>query len=331
MNNFGNKVKNKIYAFLFWQTSFGEYLNKRYDLSVFFKYSFTNKKTNSKQSKIASLTKDYHIVEKGLALPYTRNEFGKQKIIKLIKDAKLYFNEYGKDEIILDIKSCLSEYYEFNKMNNIDLNNEYFKSISSFISDESNKGIGGTKIITKKEIETATNFDFETFVKTRSSIRDFDISDLDITLIEKAIDLARYTPSVCNRQSWGAHLYTNNKKVLEVLEFQNGHGGFKESIKGVIVITTNVAMFTKLETNQIFIDGGLFAMSMMYALHFQNIGSCPLNTCMPYIDEIKLKKKVGINENERVIMMIAIGNLKEEFKVAISNRRDLNQILTYHN
>lgn len=330
MSSFVNRIKNKIYALLFWQTSLGEYFNKWYDLKLFFKYSFKNHRARSRQSQIASLTKEYHIVEKGLALPHTRNEFGKDKIINIIKKSKDYILNFGEDDLILSVKSCLAEYYEFNKKNNVNLETDFFKLISDFIANAKINDFGGTKIVTKAEILAATNIDFETFVKTRSSIRDFDSSSLSIESIEKAISLARFTPSVCNRQSWRAHLYTDKEKVLQVLNFQNGHGGFKESIKGVLVITTDVSMFTKLETNQIFTDGGLFAMSVMYALHHQAIGSCPLNTCIPYVDEIELKKTVGINPSERVIMMIAIGNLKQEYRVAISHRRDLEEILTHH-
>jgi nitroreductase len=331
MSSFINRVKNKIYALLFWQTSIGEYLNKWYDLKLFFKYSFKSNKTNSRQNLIASLTKEYHIVEKGLALPNTRNEFGKDKIINIIKKAKEYSASFGEDDLISSVKSCLTEYYEFNKNNGVVVETDYFKSIKKFISSSTINEFGGTKVVTKANIVDATNIDFETFVKTRSSIRDFDSTELDIETLQKAISLARYTPSVCNRQSWKAHLYTDKEKVLQVLRFQNGHGGFKESIKGVLVITTDVSMFTQLETNQVFIDGGLFAMSVMFALHHQAIGGCPLNTCIPYVDEIKLKKTVGINPDERVIMMIAIGNLKQEYKVAISHRRDLDQILIHHN
>jgi nitroreductase len=331
MSSFINRVKNKINALLFWQTSIGEYLNKWYDLKLFFKYSFKNNTIQSKQNLIASLTKDYHIVEKGLALPYTRNEFGKNKVIEIIKKASNYVEKFGQDNLIEDVKSCLRAYYDFNKNNNVNVESDYFIMIKDFATNNINNGNGGTKTVTKSSIIEATNLDFETFVKTRASIRDFDSSELDIITLQKAISLARFTPSVCNRQAWKAHLYTDSEKVLQVLQFQNGHSGFKESIKGVFVITADVSMFTRLETNQIFIDGGLFAMSVMYALHFYNIGSCPLNTCIPYIDEIELKKTVGINPSERVIMMIGIGNLKQEYKVAISNRRDVEHFFIHHN
>lgn len=325
------RVKAKMYSILFWQSKTGEYLNKRYDMQLFFKYSFSADKAKTKQGEVASLTKDYHIVEKGLALPATRTEFGKERIPSLIEKANKYRNIYGDDELINSIQESLFEYLEFNRINGVNLETPFFSNICLFVGNTTKTTSGGTKSILKKDVECAVNIDFENFLTSRSSIRDFDTTPLDINVVKEAINLARYTPSVCNRQSWRAHLYTNKKKVLEVLDFQNGHGGFKESIKGIIVITTDVSMFTTLESNQVFIDGGMFAMNLMLTLHHRMIGSCALNTCIPYVDEKALKKKIGIDENERVIMMIAIGNLKEKYKVAISQRRDLDEILIHHN
>lgn len=324
------KIKGKIYSILFWETNLGEYLNKIYDLKIFFKYSFTSNRAKTKQGQNASLTKDYHIVEKGLALPFTRTEFGKERILQLLVKAEKYRSQYGEDNLTIAIKDCLHEYVKFNLEQGVNLDSDYFQKINNFIEQSFTKHAGGTKTVRKKDISSAVNFDFSTFVKTRSSIRDFDSSELNIQNIITAVELAKFTPSVCNRQAWHAHLYTEQNKVLEVLNFQNGHAGFKNAIKGIFVITSDVSMFTKLESNQIFIDGGLFAMNIMLALHHQMIGSCPLNTCLPFVDEIALKKKVGINLNERVIMMIAIGNLKDSYKVAISQKRNLDEIFTHH-
>jgi len=75
------KIKAKIYALLFWQTNFGEILNKGYDLKVFLTNSFSESNQKSKESYYAYLTKQYHIIEKGLALPNPRKNFGKSKIL----------------------------------------------------------------------------------------------------------------------------------------------------------------------------------------------------------------------------------------------------------
>lgn len=71
-------------------------------------------------------------------------------------------------------------------------------------------------------------------------------------------------------------------------------------------------------------------MNIMLALHAAGLGSCPLNTCMPIYKEEILKKVAGICKHERLIMMIAVGNLKESFYVAQSEKYDIDQVLKEH-
>jgi len=48
-------------------------------------------------------------------------------------------------------------------------------------------------------------------------------------------------------------------------------------------------------------------------------------------DSLEKIKKIGdIPNNERLIMMLAVGHLKDEFKVAISQRKPTNEFLTSH-
>jgi nitroreductase len=123
------------------------------------------------------------------------------------------------------------------------------------------------------------------------------------------------------------HYYENEEDKKQLLKLQNGNSGFSESINKLLIITTDTKNFTKLEGNQVFIDGGMFAMSLVYALHAEGIASCCLNTCVPYVDEKKIKRIGNIPTSERLIMMVGIGKYKENFKVAISNRIATKEIL----
>ena len=68
-------------------------------------------------------------------------------------------------------------------------------------------------------------------------------------------------------------------------------------------------------------------MNLVLALHSQGLGACCLNTCFPFTSEKNVKRVGNINANERLIMMIGIGNLKDNYKVAISKKKDLNEII----
>ncbi|MEP5341486.1 MAG: nitroreductase family protein [Algibacter sp.] len=327
MNHIIIKLKLKIHALIFWQTSLGDIANNIYGLKLFYKYSFKNNSFKSKESEIAFLTKQYHIVEKGLALPNPRLGFGKEKINLLLDKSKKYEEKYGEDKLVISIKNCLSEYIEFNKKNDIKIEGSYFDSILNFIGNSKQQDQGGTISINKSELKKVMSLPFESFVKSRFSIRDFSSKDVDVETIKKAVNIAKHAPSVCNRQSWKAHVYTKEEQILNLLKIQGGNNGFTQSINKLIIVTTNIKAFTTLENNQLFIDGGLFSMNLVLALHSQGIGACCLNTCFPFTSEKNAKQIGNIDVNERLIMMIGIGNLKDNYKVAISKKKDLNEII----
>lgn len=322
------KFKKKFYALVFWQTGIGEVFNKIHDYFIFKKYSFKENKFKDKDNLEAYLTKQYHIIEKGLALPKPKRNFGKQKIEKLVSNAFIYYEKYGGNRVLNNIKKVLNSYLE--KNDNLEKNDrELYELIKKFSETNINLGNAGVKNVFKNEVEDATNINFYEFMKTRVSVRNFSEEEVSDEKIFEAIRIAKMTPSVCNRQSWRVHYYNKYKTKEKMLSFQNGNSGFTHSINKLLIITTDTKYFTKLEGNQVFIDGGMFAMSLVLALHSLGLGTCCLNTCLPYPDEIRIKKEGNIPNSQRLIMMVGVGNLKESFKVAISDRVPLDKIIDY--
>jgi nitroreductase len=327
--NLINKIKAKIFALIFWQTNLGDYVNQFYGIRLFLKYSFKWNKLKSKQNFEAYLTKQYHIIEKGLALPQPRFGFGKQKIEELIKVSYQYKSIYGDTRLLESIKMTLQEYSVLNEnLKNTDV--DFHNKITSFIKESSFKSHGGTKNMTLQQINDATDINFKNFLESRTSVRDFSEIAVKIEEIENAISLARNAPSVCNRQSWKVHLYEDQEIKNKLLKLQNGNNGFTNSINKLLIITTDISKFTKLEGNQIFVDGGLFAMNVLLSLHANKIASCCLNTCLPYVTEKEIKTIANISDSERLIMMIGIGKYKDVFKVAFSEKLEVEQLLIIH-
>lgn len=316
-----NKIRAKVYAVIFWQSSIGDILNKFYDLKIFFKYSFHNK-LKTKKNYEGYLTKQYHILEKGLALPNTRENFGAKKIEELLKVSDEYFNKFGHSELLHTIATVLQSYLNFNS-NFKTFNPNLYHAITKTINKFQTREYGGTKLI-----DPIIFPEYESFVKNRSSVRIFNNKEVEYTLIEKAIEIAKYSPSVCNRQAWKVHLFDKNK-TEKLLKFQDGNNGFGDKINKLIIITSDSRYFTKLESNQIYIDGGLFSMNLILALHSLGIGSCCLNLCVPYVKEIEIKKVAQIDPSERLIMMIGIGHFDKNTKVAFSKKINTSDILNY--
>ena len=62
-------------------------------------------------------------------------------------------------------------------------------------------------------------------------------------------------------------------------------------------------------------------MSLLYALHYNKLGACPLNWSVERNVEKKLKKKLKIPDSENIIMSISVGHIPNDLSVATSPRK----------
>ncbi|QNT71191.1 nitroreductase family protein [Defluviicoccus vanus] len=190
---------------------------------------------------------------------------------------------------------------------------------------------GGAKLVSRSDIEAAALVDFERFCQERYSVRHFSSVPVEKSVIKAAVRIAQKTPSVCNRQCWRVHIFSSEEAKRQVLECQSGNRGFGHEASHVLVVTSDLQPFTGIhERYQGWIDGGMFSMSLVYALHSFGLGSCCLNWSVRAGTDKRLRRIAAIPGHENVIMMIAVGNLVEEFKVACSVRRETDDILTWH-
>ena len=108
------------------------------------------------------------------------------------------------------------------------------------------------------------------------------------------------------------------------LSHQNGNRGFGDAVGAVLIVATNLAAYTDFgERNQAWIDGGLFAMTLAYALHAQALGTCFLNWSVTPGTDKAMRKDMGIPDEEAVITLMAVGQLREAFCVAASPREPM--------
>jgi nitroreductase len=311
--------------------------NSLYYLYKYLKYSALLNR-NDRVKSLAFIVREYHAIEKGLSLPNPRPFFGQERIEKLIIEIQFYLKNYElNDYIIAAIVTC-SKYVEYNKNFNIDSSdNPKYEVISKRIEDlvklvQTTKynDYGGIRIIAKKEILNSQIIDFREFVNSRYSIRDYTDDPVDINEIFNAVSISLKTPSVCNRQGWKAHVYTNKIQIDRILELQNGNDGFRNKIKTLILVTGTLNTFFQKEGHQVFIDGGMFAMSLIYSLHSLGIATCCLNNCFSVKEHKEVREVAKLKEFEVPIMMISVGNLKDVTYVAISKRKSIEDVLEYH-
>ena len=291
-------------------------------------YGLGNSHTHSMQKKFeASITISYHGIEKGMCLPSPRTAFGENKIFSLIAELNKYKLAYPGSDFIKKPIGTIAAYLEFNKSKGY-VNKEIESKLNILMRDcEKNDQcfINGIKSIKKEEIVNNSCIDFKTFTLSRHSIRNFSKEDVSDALIIEALEIAKNTPSSCNRQPWKTYIFKDKTKKNSLLNFQGGNNGFMDSIRVAILITSDLNNYFINEIHQAYIDGGLYAMTLIYAFHSLGIGTIPLTTSFKQGKSRLLHKEFNIPVNESLIMIVGIGHLPEKFNVACSVRKNIEK------
>ncbi|WP_372717005.1 nitroreductase family protein [Novipirellula sp.] len=293
------------------------------------KYSFRDKTSSVDLDNLTSVIIKYaHSIEKGFSMPEFRPGFGRSVLEALIVQMAKYDSQ-GYDHQTLayqKAQSVLAEYISCHKAIDYDLGE--FRDVLMPWVDESS-GVGGYTEINGNEMLASAAGDFAACAISRRSVRNYRDKRVNMDDIRDAVRIARQTPSACNRQCWHTYIIRDPEMRANVLALQNGNRGFGHCADFVAVITADMKGFAGAgERHGTYIDGGLYAMSLMYALHYKGIGTCPLNwMVLPSVDK-KLRQLLRLSPSENTIMMISGGLILDHFRVAKSARKSIDDQLT---
>jgi nitroreductase len=290
----------------------------------------------TKSQFISKLCIFYHCIEKGLALPEPKYNFGhKSGVLNTIfKMNEIFIKRFGNsDKILKMIYDSIEEYYNYHVKNNVSLESNYvevYLKKYKYLKDNDNNKYGGTKTFNKNVVKFNTQKMNEFFL-SRRSVRNYSNDNIDISIIKNAIYNALYgTPTVCNRPINKVHIITDYEKRKLLLSYQKGNIGFGILAPVLLLVTANLENYEDtFERRSPYIGGGMFAQSIIYALHAENLATCCLNWDIDYQNDIAVRDILNLN-NETVIMYIAVGNYKNEDNiVAFSDKPDLSNIMIF--
>lgn len=285
----------------------------------FYKMAFKDGECTNKKQYEASIIRLYHTVEKGLSYENYRPGFGKDNINVLVKSmfeySKLYDNNAHFYRTALDV---LYKYCEKNKQfGYVDV--ELERKIYSLPGIPN--GEGGVLEFRPYDELSICKLNYAEFVASRHSIRHFSRKPVSIEKIEKALQLSKYTPSACNRQGWKTRVIKDKEVMKRVLENQNGNRGFGEEIDTLLLITSDLNYFNyHREVFQAYIDGGMYAMSVINSLHFQCLGTIPLSGSLTPEQEKNVRRILNLDDAEVLILFIGVGNYPEHCQTTKSIR-----------
>lgn len=289
---------------------------------------YSNSFRNDKTTLSSSLLISGHVLEKGITMPNRRLGFGYDIVRGLIKNCNDYISKYGSDSVELQAAIAdLSQYLDIHKKVKFEIPSDIQQGIEVLISE----------LVVKDENCYYSNSNdyfrkpqsYYEFANQRRSIRSFSEEDVDEATIMKAIELAQTAPSACNRQSIKVKIIENHD-VMKIIysEIQNGNRGFGHLANKWLLITSELGAWSQSLVNMAYIDGGIFTMSLLNALHYYGICACTLNANLSTSNLKKLRELIQLPKSEVCVVFIAIGKPAKSFMIAKSRRKQTKDIVT---
>jgi nitroreductase len=295
-----------------------------YDMSRYYLFSAWRSNMRDDEQRNYNMVKISHALEKSMSFSNRRVTSGWANafiLLDIIKEAQrsgnIGFHDRGGLSVLMKFINM-----DENKHTHMAEDIRKATEVFDFYSDKEY----GVKNISAIDFENGALDDPERFFFSRYSLREFKEEVVSEDLIKRVVLLALKTPSACNRQEW--HVYhTDNKEVKSIaLSFQSGNRGFGDNIQNLMIITSDLKAFMPgQEHYQHWIDGGMFAMSVIYALHSLGVASCCLNWSQTPANDKKLRSCLNIKDSHTIIMMLAVGLPKEHNNACISTRRPLEE------
>lgn len=165
----------------------------------------------------------------------------------------------------------------------------------------------------------------------RRSVRWFLPRPVPRELIDRAVRVAAESPSACNRQPFHFRIYDDPELVQQVAVLPPGARGFEHNFPAVVVVVGNLrAYFHEKDRHVIYIDGSLAAMSFILALESLGLSSCCINWPDLEPEERRMQELIGLEPDQRVVMVIAVGYPDPDALVPASGKKALDSLRSYN-
>lgn len=293
--------------------------------------------SSSKSKQQTELQMLAHAIEKGFSLKNVRKDFGVAKIKQIVALLNSYVIRFGYDENLNIPVSLVYAYREFRRSNGnvTDELKDVFARFDTIVQKTGKQpeefSQAGTITIEREKMLALEHADFQTLALSRHAIRNFG-SELGGAIYEKvreAIEIAKHSPSACNRQAYRVHIYKGEQKT-NILKAQGSAAPFSEDAEIAIVVTGDMNRYYSFEQHLMYVDASLFAMSLMYALTAKGLANIPLTQCIKRKALKRIRTEFKIPQNEIPVIMLAIGKYPEVMKVARSERMSYNDFTILH-
>jgi nitroreductase len=296
------------------------------------------KDLNSAQRTSYRLRRNIHRLEKGLIMPNRRDVFALNYIVPTINDFVRVMSSYEPGETIrpetIWAHDVLADYFAAVNLEQPRLKECYGKftpasqKFQTYSRPEGARSVPFIRDLSNSitDIEQMTALSIR-----RRSVRSYADTPVPRELVDRAVSVAAQAPSACNRQPFLFRLYDEPTLVNDIMTLPAGTKGFANGVPCVAVVVGRLRAYPlERDRHIIYIDGSLAAMSFMFALESMGIASCAINWADEEPAESNMKKMLNLEDDERVVMLIAYGWPDPSAPVPYSAKRGLEELREYN-
>lgn len=287
-----------------------------------------NSKRITKEKVEYEMILEVHRIEKGFSC-LNQRPFGIDKINRIIELIDIFCNKAYEKSFAYNLSiSTLVEYKKLYEEKGWIDREEYFivKKYLEKNFDYEYVRVGAFDLYKNDFIEYA-KIDYDKFLSSRRSVRNFSNQKLKEKDIIKSINMAIKTPTACNRQMCKIYYIEDELMKKNVESFALGLGLFELDNANYFLVTFDVsANYYVGERNQGWFNAGLVSMNFVNALHSLGIGSCCIQVGNRFDDEQKLKKILNISDSERIAVIITAGYYADISRIPFSTRKSIEDI-----
>lgn len=269
-----------------------------------------------------------HIIEKCLVKKNTGILHNTSMYIKMLEKCNTLFNAGVKTDadIINEVMSAISASNKFAIENNVEFTAK--PDVDAFCKDKNIQldNYNNIQIITQSKKDLLEYSNYESFIKSRHSIREYNDELILEEDVKKIIELAMICPSACNRQPCKVY-YTFDKEKILGIRSSIADQMVARGVPNFLVVTVKTSYFNSTgEAFQEYINGGIFLNSLVNSIHNYGYGSClfqtPRNT-RPYA---RIKEIIGLPVDEDIVCVVGYGKLNDTVRYIATHRKDISGV-----
>jgi nitroreductase len=296
--------------------------------------SYHRAEADQRVGPVYRLRRNVHRIEKGLSAPEPRPTFAEGYIgetvsaFEKVAAARPRPDDAQRDPTLAWAADVLTQYFDRVVTTPVvDRARERFAAAARDLPHD------GTRVPRPKDAGECP-VDFEAMLamaKRRRSVRAFLPEPVPREVVDAAIDVARQSPSACNRQAFEFRVFDEPSLVEELVDLAPGFDDQGRKVPVMIVVVGKYrAYYRERDMHVIYVDASLATMALVFAFESLGYASCCINWPSIPGRDAAMAEYLGLDDDEEVVMLLAVGRADDVVSSPYSDKVALDAIRSYN-